>query len=149
MTAEWTTPYGSLAKRQHHAEKGRLSDVSARNPTAVGAASSLLSAVCGLLAKACYASGPDSYLDEAIAQPTLLTNRQTAMNLRMEQMAASVQLVKASGGGWDATTCRLRAVRFVLAPATIGRYKFLSIVRFTSSLLRAFYYRNTPDYDRF
>jgi hypothetical protein len=26
--AEWTTPCGSLAKRQHHAEKGTFSDVS-------------------------------------------------------------------------------------------------------------------------
>ena len=36
--------------------------------------------------------------------------------------------------GIEPTTCRLRAVRFVLAPATTGCYKVLSIVWFTSSL---------------
>jgi NodT family efflux transporter outer membrane factor (OMF) lipoprotein len=55
------------------------------------------------LAQVRYTSGLDSYLDVAIAQTTLLTNRRAAINLRMEQMAASVQLVKALGGGWDAS----------------------------------------------
>ena len=35
------------------------------------------------------------------AQTTLLTNQRTALNLRMEQLTASVQLIKALGGGWD------------------------------------------------
>jgi len=30
-----------------------------------------------------------------------LTNQQTAVNLREQQMAASVQLIEALGGGWD------------------------------------------------
>jgi hypothetical protein len=51
--------------------------------------------------------------------------------------------------GIEPTTCRLRAVRFTLAPATTGCYNVLLVVRFTSSLLRAFYYRRNPDYDRF
>lgn len=55
------------------------------------------------LAQVRYTSGLDSYLDVAVAQTTLLTNRRAATNLRMEQMAASVQLVKALGGGWDAS----------------------------------------------
>jgi len=53
------------------------------------------------LEKARYQSGLDSYLDVIAAQTTLLSNQRTAMNLRMEQMTASVQLIKALGGGWD------------------------------------------------
>jgi outer membrane protein TolC len=37
------------------------------------------------------------------AQTTLLSNQRTAMNLRMQQMTASVQLIKALGGGWNAS----------------------------------------------
>ncbi|MGB8369143.1 MAG: hypothetical protein ACLPYZ_01445 [Limisphaerales bacterium] len=48
-----------------------------------------------------YQSSLDSYLDVIAAQTALLTNQRTAMNLRMEQMTASVQLIKALGGGWD------------------------------------------------
>jgi outer membrane protein TolC len=44
----------------------------------------------------------DSYLNVITAQTTLLGNQETVMNLRMQQMTASVQLVKALGGGWDA-----------------------------------------------
>jgi len=46
-------------------------------------------------------AGMDSYLDVITAQITLLTNLRTAMNLRMEQMTACVQFIKALGGGWD------------------------------------------------
>jgi len=48
-----------------------------------------------------YKSGLDSYLNVITAQTTLLSNQRTAMNLRMQQMTASVQLIKALGGGWD------------------------------------------------
>jgi NodT family efflux transporter outer membrane factor (OMF) lipoprotein len=48
-----------------------------------------------------YQSGLNSYLDVITAQTTLLTNQRTALNLRMEQLTASVQLIKALGGGWD------------------------------------------------
>jgi outer membrane protein TolC len=54
------------------------------------------------LAKDRYQSGMDSYLNVITAQTTLLGNQETVMNLRMQQMTASVQLVKALGGGWDA-----------------------------------------------
>jgi len=37
------------------------------------------------------------------AQTTLLTNQRTVVNLQMEQMTASVLLVKALGGGWNAS----------------------------------------------
>ena len=51
--------------------------------------------------------------------------------------------------GIEPTTCRLRAVRFVLAPANTGCYKFLSSVWFTSSIFPSDCYRLSPDYDRF
>jgi NodT family efflux transporter outer membrane factor (OMF) lipoprotein len=48
-----------------------------------------------------YKLGIDPYLNVITAQTTLLTNEQTAVNLRMQQMTASVQLIEALGGGWD------------------------------------------------
>ena len=48
-----------------------------------------------------YKSGIESYLNVITAQTVLLSNQGTAMNLRMQQMTASVQLIKALGGGWD------------------------------------------------
>jgi outer membrane protein TolC len=56
-----------------------------------------------VLADVRYKSGLDGYLDVITAQTTLLSNQRTGMNLRMEQMTASVQLIKALGGGWNAT----------------------------------------------
>jgi outer membrane protein TolC len=50
-----------------------------------------------------YKLGIDSYLNVIVAQATYLSNRQTLVNLRAQQMAASVQLVEAIGGGWDAS----------------------------------------------
>jgi len=48
-----------------------------------------------------YRLGIDPYLNVITAQTTLLTNQQTAVNLRMQQMTSSVQLIEALGGGWD------------------------------------------------
>ncbi len=53
------------------------------------------------LANARYQSGLDIYLDVIAAQTALLSNQRTALNLRMQQLTASVQLIKALGGGWD------------------------------------------------
>ena len=50
-----------------------------------------------------YKSGIDSYLNVITAQTALLTNQRTAVTLQMEQMTASVQLIKALGGGWNAS----------------------------------------------
>ena len=50
-----------------------------------------------------YQSGIDIYLNVINAQTTLLNNQRTALNLQMEQLTASVQLIKALGGGWDAS----------------------------------------------
>jgi NodT family efflux transporter outer membrane factor (OMF) lipoprotein len=50
-----------------------------------------------------YKSGIDSYLNVITAQATLLSNQRTAVNLQMQQMTASVELIKALGGGWNAS----------------------------------------------
>jgi outer membrane protein TolC len=55
------------------------------------------------LANVRYQSGMEIYLDVITAQTTLLNNQRTALNLQMEQLTASVQLIKALGGGWDAS----------------------------------------------
>jgi outer membrane protein TolC len=54
------------------------------------------------LANERYKAGIDSYLNVITAQTTLLTNQKTALNLRTQQVTASVQLIKALGGGWNA-----------------------------------------------
>ncbi|MGD1089507.1 MAG: hypothetical protein ABR955_12400 [Verrucomicrobiota bacterium] len=41
------------------------------------------------------------YLNVITARTTLLGNQRTALNLQMEQMTASVQLINALGGGWN------------------------------------------------
>jgi NodT family efflux transporter outer membrane factor (OMF) lipoprotein len=50
-----------------------------------------------------YKAGLDPYLNVISAQTILLTNQETAVNYRTQQMVASVQLIKALGGGWDVT----------------------------------------------
>jgi len=55
------------------------------------------------LANERYKSGIDSYLNVITAQTTLLTNQRTEVNLQMQQMTASVELIKALGGGWNST----------------------------------------------
>ena len=48
-----------------------------------------------------YETGIDPYIDVIIAQTTLLSNQQTLTNLQVQEMTASVQLIKSLGGGWD------------------------------------------------
>ncbi len=48
-----------------------------------------------------YRAGLDPYLNVVIAQTTLLNDRQAYVIYRTQQMEASVQLIKALGGGWD------------------------------------------------
>ena len=50
-----------------------------------------------------YKSGIDSYLNVITAQTTLLINQRTTLNLRMQELTASVELIKALGGGWNAS----------------------------------------------
>ncbi len=48
-----------------------------------------------------YKGGVTSYLEVLTAESTLLTNQRTYTDLQTRQFAASVQLVRALGGGWD------------------------------------------------
>jgi outer membrane protein TolC len=48
-----------------------------------------------------YKAGLDPYLNVVIAESILLSYQQTLVTFRMQQMVASVQLIKSLGGGWD------------------------------------------------
>ena len=48
-----------------------------------------------------YKNGIDPYIDVVVAQTTLLANQQSLTTLQVQEMAASVQLIEALGGGWD------------------------------------------------
>jgi NodT family efflux transporter outer membrane factor (OMF) lipoprotein len=48
-----------------------------------------------------YKLGLDPYLNVITAQTTLLSNEQTEVNIRIQQMTASSGLIMALGGGWD------------------------------------------------
>lgn len=50
-----------------------------------------------------YKGGATSYLEVLTAETTLLNNQRTLTDLRSRQFAASVQLIRALGGGWDTT----------------------------------------------
>jgi NodT family efflux transporter outer membrane factor (OMF) lipoprotein len=50
-----------------------------------------------------YKLGLDPYLNVITAQTALLTNQQTATNIRIQQMTASSGLIMALGGSWDAS----------------------------------------------
>jgi multidrug efflux system outer membrane protein len=51
-----------------------------------------------------YKGGLVSYLDVVTAQQTLLSNQRLAVQLEGQRLTASVLLVKALGGGWDASS---------------------------------------------
>jgi len=53
-----------------------------------------------------YKAGTVSYLNVIVAQTTALSDEQTALNIVGRRMTASVTLVKALGGGWDASALR-------------------------------------------
>ena len=50
-----------------------------------------------------YRLGIDPYLNVITAQTALLTDQQTLINLQMQQITASVELIEALGGGWTRT----------------------------------------------
>lgn len=50
-----------------------------------------------------YRAGRISFLEVASAQATTLNNRRTLLDLQAEQLTASVQLITALGGDWDAS----------------------------------------------
>jgi multidrug efflux system outer membrane protein len=57
-----------------------------------------------------YIGGATSYLDVITAQTTLLTSERLETQLLGEQMVSSVYLVKALGGGWDASEIKDQVV---------------------------------------
>lgn len=50
-----------------------------------------------------YRLGIDPYLNVITAQTSVLSNEQTLVNLRIQQITSSVQLIEALGGGWTLT----------------------------------------------
>lgn len=58
-----------------------------------------------------YVGGLTTYLDVVTAQTTLLNNQRLATQLLGQQMVTSVQLVKALGGGWNASEIQKEQVR--------------------------------------
>jgi NodT family efflux transporter outer membrane factor (OMF) lipoprotein len=48
-----------------------------------------------------YKGGATSYLEVLTAEATLISNQRTYTDLQTRQFAASVQLIRALGGGWD------------------------------------------------
>jgi NodT family efflux transporter outer membrane factor (OMF) lipoprotein len=48
-----------------------------------------------------YKTGVDTYLNVFTAETSLLGNQQTGVNLYIQQMTSSVQLIEALGGGWN------------------------------------------------
>ena len=50
-----------------------------------------------------YKGGVTGYLEVLTAEQTLIADQETAINIESRQFAASVSLVRALGGGWDAT----------------------------------------------
>jgi len=54
-----------------------------------------------------YRAGTVSYLNVIVAQTIALNNQITAINILGRRMSASVLLVKALGGGWNASALHL------------------------------------------
>jgi len=50
-----------------------------------------------------YKGGVTTYLEVLTAEATLLSNQRTLTDLKSRQFAASVQLIRSLGGGWDTT----------------------------------------------
>ena len=50
-----------------------------------------------------YRGGVTGYLEVLTAEATLMQNQRTAIDLQTRQFVASVGLVRALGGGWDAS----------------------------------------------
>ncbi len=59
------------------------------------------------IATARYKGGVDTYLEMITAQQVLLGNQRQAVQVRGQQFATAVYLVKALGGGWSENSTRL------------------------------------------
>jgi outer membrane protein, multidrug efflux system len=64
-----------------------------------------------------YVGGVTTYLDVITAQSTLLNNERLATQLLGQQMVTAVSLIKALGGGWDASQIQQEQVRPSLVQA--------------------------------
>jgi NodT family efflux transporter outer membrane factor (OMF) lipoprotein len=73
-----------------------LSQQIERQKAAVAAAQRFLD-----IATSRYQTGIDPYLNVITAETTLLSDQQTEVTLRVNEMTAAVQLIQALGGGWD------------------------------------------------
>lgn len=51
-----------------------------------------------------YRGGIASYLEVIVSQNTALANERTAVSIAGRRLSATVLLIKALGGGWDAST---------------------------------------------
>ncbi|HSP96310.1 MAG TPA: efflux transporter outer membrane subunit [Candidatus Dormibacteraeota bacterium] len=76
-----------------------LADEAAVNAVAVAAARQSVDLTTNR-----YKEGAASYLDVVITQAAALNNERNANDVRGRRMVASVQLIQALGGGWDAST---------------------------------------------
>ena len=69
-----------------------------------------------------YKAGTDSYLSVITTQAIALNDQQTAVTILQRRMTAAVDLVKALGGGWDASTLpsgdAIRSVAMASAAST-------------------------------
>jgi NodT family efflux transporter outer membrane factor (OMF) lipoprotein len=69
-----------------------------------------------------YKAGTDSYLNVITTQEIALSDEQTAVTILQRRMTAAVDLVKALGGGWDASTVpsgdAIRSVALASAAST-------------------------------
>lgn len=65
-----------------------------------------------------YTAGLDPYLNVIGAQAALLSNEQAAVSVHEQQMVASVQLIQALGGGWEAN--RIPTARELTAKPASG-----------------------------
>ncbi len=65
-----------------------------------------------------YRGGIVSYLNVIVAQTIALSNERTLLNVQGRRFLASVQLVRAVGGGWDARS--LEAIRLSQRKSTAG-----------------------------
>jgi NodT family efflux transporter outer membrane factor (OMF) lipoprotein len=64
-----------------------------------------------------YKAGTDSYLNVITTQTILLTDQQNAITILQRRMSAAVDLIKALGGGWDASMLPSGAALRAVPPA--------------------------------
>ena len=91
-----------------------LAEEAAQQQEAVAAAQQSLS-----LETDRYKAGTDSYLNVITTQTIALSDQQTAIVILQRRMTAAVDLVKALGGGWDASALPSAADLRSVAPASL------------------------------